>query len=215
MITVSDDPVDVDTALVRGELSCPGCAARLVPWGSARPRRVRYGIESPGVVRVHRPRRARCAGCGVTHVLLDVRLAARRADAAEVIAAAVEAKVAVGWGHRRIAAWLGRAATTVRGWLRAFAASASRIVEWFSVVVVRDAPDAAVLWPKPSESTPAAALSALLAYAEALRRRFGVSGVVAWVQVGVAASNGRLFDRWFWAAAVQHESALPAGLLRG
>lgn len=150
----------------------------------------------------------------MTHVLLEVRLAARRADTAEVIAVAVERNIALGWGHRKIAVWLGRPATTVRGWLRAFAAAAARIAEWFTALVVRDAPDAVVLWPKPSGSIPAAALSALHAYAEALGRRFGVIGIVPWARAGIAATGGGLFGRR-WAAAGQHESALPADMGRG
>ena len=64
-----------------------------------------------------RPRRARCPGCLVTHVLLPVTVLLRRADAVEVIGAALTARVA-GLGHRRIAVWLGVPAGTVRGWLR-------------------------------------------------------------------------------------------------
>lgn len=157
---------------------------------------------------MHRPRRARCSGCRVTHVLLDVLLAARRADTAAVIAAAVEAKIAAGSGHRKIAAWLGRPATTVRGWLRAFAGSASRIADWFTALVLRAAPDPAVIWPAPAASTPAAALSALLGYAAGLGRRFDAVGMVPWVQAGIAASHGGLFSRRFW-ESVQHEPALP------
>ena len=215
MITVSDDPVDVETRLREGGLCCPGCSGRLSPWGSARPRTIRYGIDGVGPVRVHRPRRARCSGCGVTHVLLGVGLAVRRADAAEVIAVAVGSKVVRGRGHRVIAARLGRPVTTVRGWLRAFASSASRIAQWFTGRVVRDAPDAAVLWPVPAGSTAGAALSALLAYAQGLGRRFGVVGTVAWVRAGIAASGGRLFSAGFWAAGVQHGLALPGGVGQG
>ncbi len=211
MITVGDDPVDVDAALRRGEVSCPGCSARLAPWGSARPRAVRHGIESLGV-RVYRPRRARCSGCRVTHVLLGVQFAVRRADAAEVIAAAVEKKVVAGWGHRRIAVWLGRPATTVRGWLRAFAGSASRIGEWFTALVLASAPDAAQVWPAAGDG-PGSALSWLMAYAAGLGHRFGVVGTVAWVRAGVAATGGRLFCPGFWAVPAQHEPALPAGVL--
>lgn len=198
MITVSHDFVDVDAALGRGELSCPGCSARLGPWGSARPRSIRSGVDGLEAV-VYRPRRARCSGCGVTHVLLDVRLAARRADAAAVIAEAVERKIVAGWGHRKIAEWLGRPATTVRGWLRAFAGSAARIAERFTSLVVSAAPDAARVWATPAKDGPSVALSVLLAYAEALTRRFGPVGTVAWVQAGIAASAGRLFCASFWA----------------
>jgi len=66
------------------------------------------------------PRRARCTGCGATHVLLPVLLLVRRADTAAVIGAGLTAK-ATGAGHRLIAALLGRPAETVRGWLRRFA----------------------------------------------------------------------------------------------
>lgn len=211
MITVSHDPVVVDAALRQGRLSCPGCSARLRPWGSARPRSIRHGLAGTGVVRVYRPRRARCSGCRVTHVLLDVVLAARRADAAAVIAAAVEAKIAAGSGHRKIAAGLGRPPSTVRGWLRAFAGSASRIADWFTALVLRAAPDPAVIWPAPAASPPGAALSALLGYAAGLGRRFGAVGRVPWVQAGIAASNGGLFSRHFW-ESVQHQPALPARL---
>ncbi len=200
-------------ALGSGALSCPRCSARLAPWGSARPRLIRHDTEEPRVVRAYRPRRARCSGCRVTHVLLDVRLASRRADAAEVIAASVERKVVLGWGHRRIGAWLGRPETTVRGWLRAFARSASRIVEGFTALVVRDAPDAVTIWPRPSGSL-LATTSVLHAYAEALGRRFGVIGVVAWVRAGIAATDAGLFSSR-WVAGVQHEPALPPVALAG
>lgn len=128
---------------MRGHLSCPGCRGRLRPWGWARSRRVRDGIGGGQYLVGHRPRRGRCTGCGVTHVLLAVSLAARRADTAEVIAAAIEDKVVGGHGHRVIATRLGRPASTVQGWLRAFAASAAPISAMFTWLIQRDAPDAA------------------------------------------------------------------------
>ena len=60
------------------------------------------------------------------HVLLPAWSVARRRDAAEVIGQALLAK-AQGDGHRRIAARLGRAPGTVRGWLRAFARGAETV----------------------------------------------------------------------------------------
>jgi hypothetical protein len=56
-------------------------------------------------------------------VLLLVDALLRRADTVEVIGAALMDKAA-GVGHRRIAARLGRAEATVRGWLRRFASRA-------------------------------------------------------------------------------------------
>jgi hypothetical protein len=55
----------------------------------------------------------------------------RRRDGVEVIGAALVAK-AQGQGHRRIAAHLGRVASTVRGWLRRFAVRADAIREHFT-----------------------------------------------------------------------------------
>lgn len=200
MLTVSHDPVVVELDLLVGRVSCPGCGGRLRPWGWARARVIREGLGTDWTGRRLRPRRSRCASCQVTHVLLEVRLAARRADAAEVIAAAVEAKTAQGWGHRNIAAHCGRPVSTVRGWLRAFAASAGAIGDRFAMLLVRDAPDAVVLWPKPAGSAGGEALSAVMAYAEGLARRFAATVTVTWIQAGIATTNGQLFCSSWWAA---------------
>ena len=77
--------------------------------------------------------RSRCRGCGATHVLLPAWCLARRADAGEVIGLALEAKAA-GAGHRVIAGRLGRPASTVRGWLRAFTARAEQVRQVFTVL---------------------------------------------------------------------------------
>src|SRR5205823_599863 len=136
MLTVSHDAFSVESDLAAGRLACPGCTGVLRPWGWARGRFIRRGVGE-ACIRVvrNRPRRGRCQRCLVTHVLLRVDLAARRADTAAVIAAAVEANAAGGAGHRVIAAWLGRPVSTVRGWLRAFTASALRIAEAFTAMV--------------------------------------------------------------------------------
>lgn len=206
MVTVSDDATVVENDLSSGRLTCPSCGSGLVRWGWARARPIRDG--APGRTRHHRPRRARCSGCGVTHVLLCVVLAARRADGAAVIGAAVEANMTRRWGHRRIAAWLGRPVSTVRGWLRAFAASASVIAAAFLGWTARDAPDAAAVWPAPAGGSAARALQAVSAYAAGVTDRFSV-GVVTWVRAGITATAGRLFTASWWADQFQHESALP------
>lgn len=140
-------------------------------------------------------------------MLLAVSLAVRRADAAAVIGAAVEAKVVRGWGHRKIAAWLGRPVSTVRGWLRAFVGSAGVMVEAFAALVVRHAPDAAAVWPAPNQDPGARALAVLGAYAVAVARRFGV-GTLAWVRAAIAATSGRLFSAPWWVRVGQHELTL-------
>lgn len=112
MVTVEVDPERVESRLAAGELSCPSCPdGVLAGWGFARARRV------VGMADLVRPRRSRCRGCAVTHVLLPVTLLLRRAYLAELIWAAVVAKAA-GGGHRRIGARFGIPSSTVRGWLR-------------------------------------------------------------------------------------------------
>ena len=206
MVTVSDDATVVENDLSSGRLTCPDCGSGLARWGWARTRPIREG--TPDRTRHHRPRRARCTGCGVTHVLLSVVLAARRADGAAVIAAAVEANTTRRWGHRRIAAWLGRPASTVRGWLRAFAASASVIAAAFLGWTARDAPDAAAVWPAPAAGQAARALQAVNAYAAGIGDRFAV-GAVTWVRAGITATAGRLFTASWWAEPLTALTELP------
>ena len=130
---------------------------------------------------------------------------------AEVIAAAIEAKTALGWGHRRIAVGCGRPVSTVRGWLRAFRDSAAVISERFTALLARDAPDAVVLWPKPAGTSAGEALSALMAYAAGLARRFSATVTVTWVQAGIGTSNGRLFcSSWWEASANTNRPLRPA-----
>jgi Domain of unknown function (DUF6431) len=68
---------------------CDGCGSSFKPWGYARERAVR---ERGGWLRLVRPRRVRCRGCRVTHVLLPALVAPRRADSAHVILGALLAK---------------------------------------------------------------------------------------------------------------------------
>jgi len=119
MLVVGNDEEQVEADLAAGRLSCPCCGAPLGRYGWAR-RRV---LRTLGEDREMRPRRAWCARCEATHVLLPAWSVPRRRDAAEVIVAALLAKVA-GAGHRAIAARLARPAGTVRGWLRRAAARA-------------------------------------------------------------------------------------------
>lgn len=109
------DPDRVAADLAAGDLVCPhgGCGGQLGPWGHARTRRIRMGA---GRVLAHRPRRARCRSCQRTQVLLWVVSHPRRADAAEVVGAALLAAVD-GAGYRTIAEQLAVPASTVRDWL--------------------------------------------------------------------------------------------------
>lgn len=188
MVTVEIDPVVIEQRLGSGGLACPGCAGRLAGWGRARTRVVR-GPDGPRVVR---PRRSRCSRCRATHVLLPVLLLLRRADTAAVIGAALAAR-AGGQGHRRIAATLGRAPDTVRGWLRRFAARVEAIRAVFTGWCRALDPDPVL--PGPAGTAWADAVAAIDAAARAVGVRFGsgVVGVPVW-QVASAVSAGRLLS---------------------
>jgi hypothetical protein len=121
---VCAEEATVEAELVGGALRCSNCDGELRPWGRARERVIR------GVGRL-RPRRAKCRGCGKTHVLLAELCLLRRRDAVAVIGAALAARVA-GAGHRPIAERLGVPKDTVRGWLRRFARDAEAIRAHFS-----------------------------------------------------------------------------------
>jgi hypothetical protein len=127
VLTVENDPVVVESALVAGRFACPECGDRLRRWGFARFRKLRL---ADGVEVWLRPRRARCGDCGMTQVLLaDVALS-RRQDGVEVIGSAL-VDAAAGRGSRWIAERLGLARSTVRGWLVRFGARAALVVEFF------------------------------------------------------------------------------------
>jgi len=128
MLTVGNSQAVVEELLGNGLLSCPGCGGRLRGWGHAS----RRPVFTAGRVAVAvRPRRARCAGCGVTHVLLPAWLLARRCDGTAVIGDML-ARAARGQGFRGIAAASGVPEGTVRGRLRRFRSSAGRVREFFT-----------------------------------------------------------------------------------
>jgi transposase-like protein len=114
-VIIVAEPDRVEDDLAGGVLACPHCGGLLRPWSYAATRSVR---QLDGSARTVRPRRARCLTCRATQVLLPGSLLPRRADATEVIGAALLAN-AQGRGWRRIAAELGRPPATVRRWLRA------------------------------------------------------------------------------------------------
>lgn len=185
-MTVEADQVRVESRLAAGQVDCPGCAEALRPWGWARPRGVR-GI--PGTLR---PRRARCPGCLLTHVLLPVTVLVRRAYAIEVIGAALLAR-ADGAGHRVIGQQFQLPAATVRGWLPVMA-TRLETTRWQLLQVARRAGvDRAV--PKALGCPWRDLLAALGAANAAVTGRFGPLGVLgpvtAW-QLAAACSGGRL-----------------------
>jgi len=204
VLTVNADRDAVERQLGGGELVCPSCGGVLVRWGHGAERRVRMpaGLD----VRFC-PRRARCRGCGATHVLLPAWCLARRADAGEVIGLALEAKAA-GEGHRVIAARLGRPASTVRGWLRAFTGRAEQVRSVFTALAASLLTDPPL--PGPAGSLLGDAVAAVAAAAAAAARVPGVGTVARW-QLAAAVTCGLLLapswparvasTSWLWAAA--------------
>ena len=199
MLTVNGDGAVVERQLAGGELACPSCGGVLGGWGNAAERRVR--VAGGGDVRL-RPRRSRCRGCGTTHVLLPAWLLLRRADAAGVIGAALEA-AAAGAGHRRIAGLLGRPASTVRGWLRRFAGRAEPVRAFFTVLLARTAPDPVM--PAGAAGPVAAAVPSIAGAAVAVAARWPLVGAVpAWA--AASAASGGLLLAPGWPAAGRNAS---------
>jgi Domain of unknown function (DUF6431) len=192
VLTVSADGDEVERRLAAGVLACPGCGGVLAGWGRARERRIRGRDQESRVC----PRRARCRGCGRTHVLLPVTCLVRRADETAVIGAALEAKAA-GAGHRVIAGLLGRPPSTVRGWLRAFAARAERVRSAFTAlaaVLVTDPP-----LPAPAASAVGDAVAAVAAAAAAAAALPGVGVVASGMLLAPSWPAGTVNTSWLWA----------------
>jgi hypothetical protein len=181
VVMVGTDLLEVERRLLAGELACP-CGGDLAPWGHARERTVR-GVGGL------RPRRARCGSCLVTHVLLTVSCLLRRADAVDVIGAALRMKAA-GAGHRPIATRLARPASTVRGWLRAFTRNAEVVRSAFTALLVQLDPLIGLLPSHPSVF--ADAVEVVGGCAAAARRRLGVLGAVSPWQLASAVTTGLL-----------------------
>jgi hypothetical protein len=114
----------------------------------------------------------------------------RRADAVEVIGAALEA-AASGWGHRKIAEVLARPPSTVRGWLRRFCSRATAVAGVFTSLLVALSDDPDTTLPMPGASVLADAVAAVIAVGMATRDRFAVVRV-PWWWTACAVSGGLL-----------------------
>jgi hypothetical protein len=119
-----------------------------------------------------------------------------------VIGAALEA-AAAGDGHRRIAARLGRAASTVRGWLRRFAGRAEAVRVFFTVLLARTGPDPVM--PAGAAGPVAAAVSAIAGAVVAVAARWPLLGEVP-VWVAASAASGGLLLAPGWPAAGRNAS---------
>jgi hypothetical protein len=150
---------------------CPGCGERMQFWGWHE-RDVRVTAEV-----IHRlaVRRARCADCRRSHVLLPGFVTWGRLDVVEVIGPAVEAMCG-GAGMRRVADSLDLKHTTVRDWRRRFARRAGLLAVGFCRFCV----DVGGLAPRLSGHAEAVAVAAVAAAWWAARRRFGDGVGTVW-----------------------------------
>ncbi len=134
----------------------------------------------------------------MTHVLIRTDSLLRRRDLVEVIGAALVANAA-GLGHRRVADLVGVPASTVRGWLRRFAANAEHVRVWFTVLAHDLDPMLAPLVAMASPVGDAVEAVAVAARAASLR----LAPVEPW-SFASSASRGRLLSNTGcpWAPAV-------------
>jgi hypothetical protein len=122
-------------------------------------------------------------------VLLPVGVLLRRRDLAGVIGSALLAKARdSGKGHRRIALELDVPATTVRGWLRRFAARAELITGHFARLAAWLDPSVAA--PEPRGSPVACAVEVIGLAAVVAARRLGAHAGP--FEFASGASGGRL-----------------------
>ena len=181
MVEADQDVVEAD--LAAGRLICGVCGGRLAPWGHARWRKLR---DRGRFVRL-RPRRARCASCLVTHVLLPVVALLRRRDLAEVIGEALRSRHLDGISRRAVAERAGVHPDTARGWLRRCAARAGDIRADFAALAHRYDPQL-----PPIEARGSPAVDALEAIGVAAAVRF-LGPAPLWDFVA-GASGGRLLS---------------------
>ena len=179
-------PEVAEQMLLAGDLPCPRCRGVLRPFGNGRTRTVRgVGADTVTVT----PRRARCADCRVTQILLPSELLVRRADSTEAIGNALVAK-AGGAGFRSIAARFGRPESTVRRWLRAVREPHAQWLYRRGVDRAAAIDRELLVRPAPQRTTLGHALNLLAGAAMRYRDRFGAA-VPVWALIGSFA-HGRL-----------------------
>ena len=185
MIVVSC-PLRAERILQAGTMSCPACQGRLRPYGHGATRTVRgMGANTVTVT----PRRARCADCATTHILLPTALTVRRADTTEVIGNALVAK-AGGAGFRTIATRFHRPVSTVRRWLRRVPASHAQWLYERGVDRAHTIDRELLAGPAPQKTLLGHALNLLAGAALGYRQHLGLSDP-PWALIGFF-SEGRL-----------------------
>lgn len=133
-------------------------------------------------------------------MLLPVILLSRRADTVAVIFAGLVG-AARGWGHRRVAAAVGRACGTVRGWIRRVGGRAEALRVMFTALGCRLDPDPVL--PSPAAYPIADVLAAVEFAATAAMSRWSRAGLtVSGAQLAVSVSGGLLLAPAFIPASI-------------
>jgi hypothetical protein len=155
---------------------------------------VRDLVGLGGVTGRVRPRRALCAACGVSRVLLPDSMLRRRQYGVEVIWAALLAAVRQQpWNQ--IAAALGVPYTTVREWLRRFARRAGRVHAWLCGLLPRLVDDP--VWPAGTATAAGDALAVLGALHQQMPGRWPVVAGLSPGQLAARLSRcGLLAPSW-------------------
>ena len=175
----------------RGDVCVECCAAGR---GQGDPGGAAAGVDAFAAVDVAdtvtvTPRRARCADCQVTQILLPTALTVRRADSTEAIGTAL-VEHACGAGHRSIAARFGRPESTVRRWLRGARDPHAQWLYQRGVDRAAAIDRELLVRPAPQRTTLGHALNLLAGAALRYRDRFGIA-VPVWALIGSFA-HGRL-----------------------
>jgi hypothetical protein len=184
VISVAKPFAECRAALRGREVPCPDCGEPLRPRGFAGPLKKLRGRPACADARPGPRLRGQCDRCGRSHVLQQAAVAAHRSDALPVLVRALLAHVLEGLGVRRIAALLGRAERTVRGWLAQARVFAVRHLPAFTAML--SAAGGQDLAPRVGEHDPAGELVGVLrALAAAAARRWGDKGLPEWERINL------------------------------
>ena len=135
MTSVAKSFAECRAALRRREIPCPDCGEPLRPRGFAGPLKKLRGRPACEDARPGPRPRGQCDRCGRSHVLQPAAVAAHRSDVLPVLVRALLAHVLEGLGAGAIAALLGRAERTVRGWLAQARVFAVRHLQAFTAML--------------------------------------------------------------------------------
>jgi hypothetical protein len=184
MTSVAKSFTECRAALRNREIPCPDCGEPLRPRGFAGALKKLRGMPGAGDVRPGPRLRGQCDRCRRSHVLQPAAVAAHRSDALPVLVRALLTRVAEGLGAGQVAAMLGRAERTVRGWLAQARVFARRHLAAF--VSMLEGLGGEGLVPRIGEEDPVTELVTVLrALGNAAAARWGDMGLPEWERVNL------------------------------